>query len=115
MTTAFSEIDLGTINVAHDVIVSAIRNKVCQWEQESSDLATDGNLTNAVMVKHWAFCADILATTVSTEFTNLFSKALNARFGDLTPSTHRSVADQVLDAVALEVVASQEVPDLVAV
>jgi hypothetical protein len=115
MTTAFSEIDLGTINVAHDVIVSAIRNKVCQWEQESSDLATDGNLTNAVMVKHWAFCADILATTVSTEFTNLFSKALNARFGDLTPTAHRSVADQVLDAVALEVVASQEVPELVAV
>ena len=115
MTTAFSEIDLGTINVAHDVIVSAIRHKVCEWEQKSSDLATDGNLTNAVMVKHWAFCADILATTVSTEFTNLFSKALNARFGDLTPTTHRSVANQVLDAVALEVAASQEVPELVAI
>jgi len=115
MTTAFSEIDLGTINVAHDVIVSAIRHKVCEWEQKSSDLATDGNLTNAVMVKHWAFCADILATTVSTEFTNLFSKALNARFGDLTATTHRSVADQMLDAVALEVAAAQEVPELVAV
>jgi hypothetical protein len=87
MPNDFSTIDLGTINVAHDVIVSAIRHKVCEWEQKSSDLATDGNLTNAVMVKHWAFCADILATTVSTEFTNLFSKALNARFGDLT-ATH---------------------------
>ena len=34
---------------------------------------------------------------------------------DLTPTAHRSVADQVLDAVALEVAASQVVPELVAV
>ena len=34
---------------------------------------------------------------------------------DLTPTIHRSVADQVLDAVALEVVATQEVAELVAV
>ena len=114
MPNDFSAIDLGTINVAHDVIVSAIRHKVCEWEQKSSDLATDGNLTNAVMVKHWAFCADILATTVSTEFTNLFSKALSARFGDLTATTHRSTADQLLDAVALEVVATQAEPELIA-
>ena len=33
---------------------------------------------------------------------------------DLTPTDHRSVADQVLDAFALEVAASQEVPELVA-
>ena len=112
--TDFTAIDLGTINVAHEVIVASIRHKVCQWEQESSDLATEGNLSNAVMVKHWAFCADILATTISTEFTNLFSKALNARFGDLTPTSHRSVADQVLDAVALEVASAQEAPELVA-
>jgi hypothetical protein len=115
MPTDLSTIDLATINAAHVVIVASIRHKVCQWEQESSDLAADGNLSNAVMVKHWAFAADLLSTTISTEFTNLFSQALNARFGDLTPSTHRSVADQVLDAVALEVAAAQEVPELVAV
>ena len=34
---------------------------------------------------------------------------------DLTPTTHRSVADQVLDAVALEVAAAQEAPELVAI
>ena len=34
---------------------------------------------------------------------------------DLTSTTHRSVADQMLDAVALEVEAAQEVPVLVAV
>jgi len=115
MPTDFSTIDLGTINAAHDVIVASIRNKVCDWEQKSSDLATDGNLTNAVMVKHWAFAADLLSTTIGTEFTNLFSQALSARFGDLTPTAHRSVADQVLDAVALEVAAAQEAPELVAV
>ena len=114
MPTDLSTIDLATINAAHEVIVASIRHKVCQWEQESSDLANDGNLTNAVMVKHWAFAADLLSTTISTEFTNLLCQALNARFGDLTPTIHRSVADQVLDAVALEVAASQEAPELVA-
>lgn len=34
---------------------------------------------------------------------------------DLTPTTPRSVADQVIDAVALEVAASQEAPELIAV
>ena len=34
---------------------------------------------------------------------------------DLTSTTHRSVADQMLDVVALEVAAAQEVPELVAV
>ena len=33
---------------------------------------------------------------------------------DLTPTAHRSVTDQMLDAIALEVAASQEVPELVA-
>jgi len=115
MPTDLSSIDLATINAAQGVIVAAIRNQCCQWEQESSDAVADGRLSNAVMVQHWAFAADLLSTTISTEFTNLFSKALNARFGDLTATTHRSVADQVLDAVALEVAASQEVPELVAV
>ena len=34
---------------------------------------------------------------------------------DLTPTDHRSAADQVLDAVALEVAATQEVSELAAV
>ncbi|WP_255017403.1 hypothetical protein [Cyanobium sp. A2C-AMD] len=95
-------------------MVAALRDRCCQWEQEASDLATDGNLSAATMIQHWAFAADLLSTTISTEFTNLFSQALTARFGDLTSTTHRSVADQVLDAVALEVAATQEAPELVA-
>ena len=115
MPTDLSTIDLATINAAHEVIVASIRHKVCQWEQESSDLATDGNLANAVMVKHWAFAADILASKVSSEFSTLFIRSLDARFGDLTITPHRSAADQVVDAVALEVAAAREVPELVAV
>ena len=115
MPADLSTIDLATINVAHEVIVSAIRDKVCEWEQESSDLTTDGKLSSALMLKHWAFCADILATTVSSEFSGLFSKAFTARFCDLSTTNHRSTADQVLDAVTLEVVATQAEPELVAV
>ncbi|QPN68992.1 hypothetical protein [Synechococcus sp. CBW1108] len=55
------------------------------------------------MVKHWRLPPTYFSTTIGTEFKNLFS-----------PTNHRSVADQVLDAVALEVVASQEEPELVA-
>ena len=115
MPTDLSTIDLATINAAHQVIVSALRNKVCQWEQESSDAAAAGRLTNALMLEHWAFAADLLATTVSSEFTLLFSQALTARFGNLTATAHRSTTDQLLDAVALEVVATQAEPELVAV
>jgi hypothetical protein len=114
MPTDFSTIDLATLNAAQGVMVAALRDRCCQWEQDS-DAAAGGNLSAASMIQHWAFAADLLSTTISTEFTNLFSQALNARFGDLPTTTNRSVADQVLDAVALEVAAAQEVPELVAV
>jgi hypothetical protein len=114
MPTDLSTIDLATINAAQSVIVAAIRNQCCEWEQESSDAVADGRLSNAVMVQHWAFAADILASKVSSEFNTLFIRSLDARFGDLTSSTHRSAANQVVDAIALEAAAAQEAPELVA-
>ncbi len=117
MPTDLSALDLATINAAQGVIVAAIRNQCCQWEQDSADAAdaaADGRLSNAVMVQHWAFAAELLASKVSSEFAALFAQALTARFGDLTSTTHRSVADQVMDALALEVAAAQEEPELVA-
>jgi hypothetical protein len=114
MPTDLSTIDLATINAAQGVIVAAIRNQCCQWEQESSDAIADGRLSNAVMVQHWAFAADILASKVSSEFSTLFIRTLDARISDLTPTSHRSAADQVVDAIALEVAAAQEAPELVA-
>ncbi len=114
MPTDLSTIDLATINAAQGVIVTALRNQCCQWEQESADLAAVGNLSTAVMVKHWASAADLLSTKVRSEFTTLFCQAVSARFGDLTPTNHRSAADQALDAVALEAPAAQAAPEMVA-
>jgi hypothetical protein len=114
MPSDLSTLDLATINTAQGVIVAALRDQCCQWEQDSADAAIDGRLSNAVMVQNWAFAAELLASKVSTEFSVLFGKALDARFGELSSTLHRSVADQVLDAVALEVAAAQDAPEPVA-
>jgi hypothetical protein len=87
MPTDLFTIDLATINAAQGVIVAAIRKQCCQWEQDSADAAADGRLSNAVMVQHWAFAAELLASKVSSEFAAL---------------------------LALEVAAAQEEPELVA-
>ena len=90
MPTDLSTIDLATLNAAEGVIVAAIRNQCCQWEQDSADAAADGRLSNALMLEHWAFAAGLLSSTISTEFTTLFVQALNARF--IWGSATRSVA-----------------------
>ena len=108
MPSDLSAIDLATLNVAREVIVASLRNQCCQWEQQSQDAVANGNLSNALLLEHWAFSAELLATSVGTEFGNLFIKALDARFGSLS-ATKRSAEDQILDALALEVVSSQEV------
>ena len=102
--TTLPSIDLATLNAAQGVIVAALRDQCCQWEQQSSDAAADGRLSNALMLEHWAFAADVLASKVGSEFTALFSKALNAQ---INGSSIRSVEEQMLDAIALEVAASQ--------
>ena len=114
MPSDLSALDLATINAAQGVIVAAIRNQCCQWEQESTDAVADGRLSNAVMVQNWAFAAELLASKVSSECNTLFIRSLDARFGDLTATTHRSTADQALNALALEVAAAQEATELVA-
>ena len=112
MPSDLATIDLATLNIAREVIVTAVHNHVCQWEQQSADAVADGRLSNAVMLKNWSFAGDLLAGVVSTEISGLFSKSLNARLGDLTTTPNRSVADQILDAVALEVASAQEEPEL---
>ncbi len=113
MPSDLSTLDLATINAAQGVIVAAIRNQCCQWEQESADAVADGRLSNAVMVQHWAFAADLLASKVSGEFTALIAQALDARFGEMTSTTNRSSADQMMDVLPLEVASAQEEPELV--
>ena len=107
MPTDLSAIDLATLNAVQGLIVAALRNQCCQWEQQSSDAAKEGHLSNALMLENWAFAADLLAGLVSTEVSALFSQALDAR---LTWSSIRSVGDQLLDALTLEVAAAQEAP-----
>ncbi len=89
--TALPAIDLATLNTAQGVIVSAIRQQCCQWEQESIDAVADGRLSNALML----------------EFTALFAKALNAQ---IKGNSTRSVQEQMLDALNLEVLATQGEP-----
>ena len=112
MPSDLATIDLATLNTVREVLVTTVRNHVCIWEQQSSDAVSEGRLSNAVMLKNWSFAGELLAGVVSTEISGLFSQSLNARFGDLSTTSHRSVADQILDAVALEVASAQEAPEL---
>jgi hypothetical protein len=105
MSSDLSTLDLATINAAQGVIVAALRDQCCQWEQDSADAAADGRLSNAVMVQHWAFAADLLASKVSGEFAALFGRALDARFN--WSSTTRSIEEQWADVMAVEVESQQ--------
>jgi hypothetical protein len=108
MPTDLSAIDLATLNAVPDAIVAALRNQCCQWEQQSSDAAADGRLSSALMFEHWAFAADLLAGTISTEISTLFGQALDARLNWGT--TTRSVGDQLLDALTVEIASAQSEP-----
>jgi len=105
--TALPAIDLATLNTAQGVIVSAIRQQCCQWEQESIDAVADGRLSNALMLEQWSFAADLVASKVGSEFTALFAKALNAQ---INGNSTRSAQEQMLDALTLEVLATQSEP-----
>jgi len=107
MPTDLSSIDLATLNAVHQVIVAALLNQCCQWEQQSSDAAANGRLSNALMLEHWAFAADLLAGMISAEVSSLFGQGVDAR---MNWSSTRSVGDQLLDALTLEVAAAQEAP-----
>jgi hypothetical protein len=108
MPSDLSSLDLATINAAQGVIVAALRDQCCQWEQESADAAADGRLSNAAMIKHWAFAADLLASKVSGEFAALFGRALDARLN--WSSTTRSIEEQWVDVLAIEVASQQGEP-----
>ena len=108
MPSDLSTLHLATINAAQGVIVAALRNQCCQWEQESADAAADGRLSNAVMVQNWAFAADLLASKVSGEFAALFGRALDARLN--WSSNTRTVEEQWVDVMAIEVASQQDAP-----
>lgn len=47
MLTDLTAIDLATLNAVQGLMVAALRNQCCQWEQQSSDAASEGRLSNA--------------------------------------------------------------------
>ena len=96
-------------------MVTALREKVCQWEQDSADAALDGNFNAAAMIQQWAFAADLLSRTINIEFSALFAQALTARFDEQRSTTHHLGACGVVNAVEMEVAAAQEVAKLVSV
>jgi hypothetical protein len=108
MPTDLTAIDLATLNTVQVVIVAALRNQCCQWEQQSSDAAADGCLSNALILENWAFAADLLASKVGSEFSTLFCQALDTRLN--WSSKTRSEGDQLLDASTLEVAAAKSEP-----
>lgn len=99
-----SSLDLATISAVRMVLGTAFKNQVCKWEQDSTDAASDGRLSNALMLEHWAFAAQLLSTIASSELTALFSQIVDARFGDMN-------RDGILNAMALEVAAAQDEPE----
>ena len=105
MPTDLSAIDLATLNAVQGLIVAALREQCCQWEQDSADAAADGRLSNALTVQNWAFAADLLASKVSGEFAALFGRALDARLN--WSSTNRTVEEQWVDVMAIEVASEQ--------
>jgi len=115
MPTDYTCIDLATLNTAQGVMVAALREKVCQWEQDSADAALDGNFNAAATIQQWAFAADLLLRTINIEFSVLFAKALTARFDEQRSTTQHLGAYGVLNAIDMEVTATQEVSELIAV
>jgi hypothetical protein len=111
MPSDLSTLDLATLSAAESAILAILRSKCCQWEQDADDAAAAGNLSTALLLKHWADAADLLTLSVITEFSGFFGEVVRARFGVPTaPASNRSVQDQILDALALEVASAQEEP-----
>ena len=111
MPSDLSTLDLATLSAAESAILAILRSKTCQWEQDADDAAAAGNLSTALLLKHWADSADLLTLSVITEFSGFFGEVVRARFGVPTvTASNRSVQDQILDALALEVASAQEEP-----
>ena len=80
-----NRLDLTTINAAQSVIVAAIQNQICQWEQDSADAAADGRLINALQLEHWAFAAQLLRSITSSELSALFVQVADIQFSSMPP------------------------------
>ena len=90
-----NRLDLATLNAAEVVLITAIENQICQWEQDSADAAAEGRLINALMCEHWAFAAQLLRSVTSSELSALFGKVLDEQFSSMPPLEEIEVLAEV--------------------
>lgn len=114
--TAPAQLDLGTINEVQQVVVRALRDLVCNWEQKAHDAGLGGDLRAAQQYTEWAFAAELCASRASQVCTAVFADAISAlpvvtdqRTVHL-PNLTRSAEDLRLDALAVEVASAQHEP-----
>jgi hypothetical protein len=86
MTSDLRSLDLHTINAASEAAAAAVREQALQWEMQSASAAFCGQLNEALTCEHWAFAANIIASTVSSELTGLFVQALAAKMVEPIPA-----------------------------
>jgi hypothetical protein len=110
--------DLATLNTAREVVIKAIQNQVMTWEQNATDVASQGDYRSAQQYKDWAFAADLCVHTASMAvgaliLDTLDSMAVIADQRTVTlPNLSRSPEDQYLDHLAIEVASQQPAPNV---
>ncbi|MCP9903113.1 hypothetical protein KBY72_13960 [Cyanobium sp. BA5m-21] len=104
-----TRLDLATITQVQQVVVRALRDQVCQWEQDSLDAGSRGEYSSAQTCKQWAFAADLCATYASSACSAVFMEAIDAlnvvsdyRTVEL-PNLSRSADDLALAVLTVEV------------
>ncbi len=100
-------LDLTTLNAASEVVRSALRNQVCDYEQKALDAARNGDYLGAQTYKNWAFAAELSLHSACGAVSALFCEALSTpslRLVETTnfPNLTRSEKDQHLDDLPLE-------------
>lgn len=114
--TASTQLDLGTINEVQQVVVRALRNQVCDWEQKSQDAGLGGDWRTAQLYKEWSFAAELCASLASQVCTAVFADALSSLpvvtdyHTVQLPNLTRSAEDCRLDDLAIEVASAQDAP-----
>ena len=77
MTTP-SSLDLHTLNAVEMAVVQALRDQVCQWEQDALDSSREGHHAVADAYTKWALAAELCAYKVGTVVGTLFSDGLRS-------------------------------------
>ncbi|MCP9926397.1 hypothetical protein [Cyanobium sp. CH-040] len=85
MPSDTSTIDLTTLRVVQDSLVTAVRERSSRWQTESTTAAAEGKLIHALVLEHWADAAAVIAGIISSECSSLCSETLTARFGAIEP------------------------------